>query len=56
VGLTVTYLALVELAKARFYAARAHTVRTRPTREQRREHRIHRRAHRFTRRRGPRVS
>jgi Mg2+-importing ATPase len=53
-GLTLGYLALVEMAKAHFYATREHAVPPRPTPEQRREHRIRRRAHRFTHRHGPR--
>ena len=47
VGMIVTYLVLIEMVKARFFAAQEHPHRTRPTHEQRHEHRVRRRANRF---------
>jgi Mg2+-importing ATPase len=47
VGMIVTYLALVELVKVRFYAREAHPRRSPTTHEQRVERRIRRRASRF---------
>jgi Mg2+-importing ATPase len=47
-GMIATYLLLVELAKARFYAVRVHPDRPRPTKQQRRLRRLQRRAARFT--------
>ncbi|MEO8697980.1 MAG: cation transporting ATPase C-terminal domain-containing protein [Acidimicrobiales bacterium] len=49
VGMIITYLALVEVAKSRFYAAQAHPHRTALTHEQRRQRRIARRAVRYVR-------
>ena len=54
IGMTVTYLVIVEFAKARFYAHHAHTHRAPITREQRHERRVHRRAARFAARTGRR--
>lgn len=54
IGLTVTYLALVEVAKGRFYGTWPHPRRRPPTHEQRHDHRIHRRASAFTHHHGPR--
>ena len=48
VGMTLTYLVLVELAKARFYAVQGRPRRTRPTRRERHARHVHRRAARFT--------
>jgi len=53
VGMIVTYLLLVEVAKQRFYTAEAHPHRPALTREQRHERRIARRAARFTRHSAP---
>jgi Mg2+-importing ATPase len=47
-GMIVAYLVLVELVKARFYAAHERPRRQRPTSEQKRHRHIHRRARRFT--------
>jgi Mg2+-importing ATPase len=47
VGMIITYLVLIEMVKARFFAAQEHPHRTRPTHEQRHEHRVRRRANRF---------
>jgi Mg2+-importing ATPase len=47
-GMIATYLGLVELAKARFYASENRAARERPTHEQRHERHVHRRAARFT--------
>jgi Mg2+-importing ATPase len=49
VGMIATYLVLVEIAKARFYAAQAHPRRRPPTHEERLQRRIARRAARFSR-------
>jgi Mg2+-importing ATPase len=49
VGMVLCYLALVEVAKARFYAAHGRSSAPRLTHEQRRHRRIARRAARFTR-------
>ena len=46
-GMIATYLALVEVAKARFYATQARPRATPLTREQRHHHRVARRASRF---------
>jgi Mg2+-importing ATPase len=50
VGMIVVYLALVETAKARFYADHNHPQRPTLTREQRHRRRVARRAARYTRR------
>ena len=47
-GMIVTYLVLVELAKSRFYAAQAHPRRPPITHDQRHERHVARRARRFT--------
>ena len=46
-GMIASYLALVEIAKARFYATQAHPRATPLTQEQRHHHRVARRASRF---------
>ena len=46
-GMIATYLVLVEIAKARFYATQARPRATPLTREQRHHHRVARRASRF---------
>jgi Mg2+-importing ATPase len=46
-GMTATYLALVEVAKARFYAVQGHPRRTPPTQAERDRRHVHRRAARF---------
>jgi Mg2+-importing ATPase len=48
IGMIATYLVLVELAKRRFYAARAHPRRPRITHDQRHARHVARRARRFT--------
>jgi Mg2+-importing ATPase len=47
-GMTATYLLLVEVAKRRFYAVQAHPHRPRPTHQERHQRRIQRHAARFT--------
>ncbi len=47
-GMIGAYLALVEFAKARFYAIQEHPHRTRPTHAERHERHVRRRAARFT--------
>ncbi len=49
IGMIVTYLVLVEIAKSRFYAARPHPHRPAVTAEQRHHRRVARRAAPFTR-------
>jgi P-type Mg2+ transporter len=46
-GMIVTYLLLVEVAKRRFYAVQPHPHRPRPSRQQRHQRRLQRRAARF---------
>ncbi len=47
-GMIATYLVLVEIVKARFYAAHELPRRQHPSSEQKRHRHIHRRARRFT--------
>ena len=52
-GMILTYLVLVEIAKARFYAYQPHPTRTTPTPDERRARHVRRRAYRFIRHVGP---
>jgi Mg2+-importing ATPase len=52
-GMILTYLVLVEIAKARFYAYQPHPTKSAPTADQRRARHVRRRAHRFIRHEGP---